>query len=98
MLLDVCKSNSLGELAVLMLTCPVLVPRAPGDFLLLWTTNKKKASHATHAVFVLTVPCMIFMYAYGNNSDPSLLSLNLQPQESKYSLQNHQTEEQYAIK
>lgn len=38
------------------------------------------------------------MYAYGNNTDPSFRSLNLQPQESKYSLRNHQTEEQHAIK
>lgn len=35
MLLDVCKSNSQGEHAVLLLTCPVLLPRAPGDLLLL---------------------------------------------------------------
>lgn len=103
MLLDVCNSNSLGERAVLLLTCPVLLPRAPGDFLLLELHAKglqtgKKASHATHAVSVLTVLYMIFMYAYGNNTDPSFLSLNLQPQESKYSLRNHQTEEQHAIK
>lgn len=46
------KSNSLGERAVLLSTCPVLLPRAPGDFLLQGphakgATNRKRAFHAT---------------------------------------------------
>lgn len=91
------KSNNLGEHAVLLLTCPVLLPRAPGDFLLQGlhakrAMNKKKASHAT-----LRSTCA-YSTVYGNNSDPSFLSFNLQPQESKHSLRNHQTEEQHAIK
>lgn len=46
------KGNSLGEHAVLLLTFPVLLPRAPGDFLLQGlhakgATKRKKASRAT---------------------------------------------------
>lgn len=67
------KGNSLGEHAVLLLTFPVLLPRAPGDFLLQGLQKGKKHLVPHYAVSVLTVQCMVFMYAYGNNSDPSFL-------------------------
>lgn len=63
---------------MLLLTCPVLLPRTPGDFLskgyMLKGLQKGKKHLVPHyAVSVLTVQCMVFMYAYGNDSDPSFL-------------------------